>query len=153
MKQTRPARAKTKGKIMKTEKHPEMINNETAAGYHDRCERDALRAALQTCSDFIRRAHGGEGMSEDERWALLEDAEREAGAALIASAPDLIAERDELRTALRGLLDQVTGPIMVYGDGRGRDGTKIGLSDWEFLALKDKRIAKARAALAAAHVY
>lgn len=41
-----------------------------------------LLSALQMCSDFIRRAHGGEHMNEDERWAMLADADAEARAAI-----------------------------------------------------------------------
>lgn len=61
-------------------------------------------------------------------------------AALIAAAPDLLA-------ALEGALAQLTGPAMVYGDGRGNDGKKAGLSHQEFNALQAERIAKARAAI------
>lgn len=62
---------------------------------------------------------------------------------LAAAAPDLLA-------ALGELLDQATGPAAVYGNGIGNDGQKTGLSHWEFNALRDKRIAAARAAIARA---
>jgi hypothetical protein len=55
-----------------------------------------------------------------------------------------------LLEACEGLLAQVTGPVMVHGDGRGRDGVKDGLSGDEFRALRDARIDAARAALAQA---
>lgn len=54
---------------------------------------------------------------------------------------------DDLRDALSGLLAQVTGPAVVYGDGRGNDGIKDGLSHKEFCDLRDSRINAARAAL------
>ncbi len=53
----------------------------------------------------------------------------------------------EALEALRGLLAQIEGPAMVHGDGRGNDGRKTGLSGDEFRALRDKRIAAARAVL------
>lgn len=49
--------------------------------------------------------------------------------------------------ALRGLLAQLEGPVMVHGDGIGNDGTKTGLSGEEFDALCKSRVAKARAVL------
>lgn len=55
-----------------------------------------------------------------------------------------------LLEACKGLLEQVTGPAMVYGDGRGNDGKKTGLSHEEFNTLRNNRIAKARAAIAKA---
>lgn len=53
-------------------------------------------------------------------------------------------------TALEGLLAQLEGPAMVYGNGIGNDGTKSGLSHEEFNALLDSRIAQARDAIAKA---
>jgi hypothetical protein len=52
--------------------------------------------------------------------------------------------------ALNGLLAEATGPAMVYGDGRGNDGTKTGLSHQEFNAQRKARIDAARSALALA---
>jgi hypothetical protein len=49
--------------------------------------------------------------------------------------------------ALRGLFAQITGPVMVHGNGCGRDGTKTGLSGEEFEALRTRRIDAARIAL------
>lgn len=66
-----------------------------------------------------------------------------ANAALIAAAP-------EMYEALKGLLAQQEGPAMVWGDGRGNDGTKTGLSHEEFNQLLKKRIDNARAAIAKA---
>jgi hypothetical protein len=43
-----------------------------------------LLEALRECEHFISRAHGGEGMTEDERWALLSDARDDARAAIAA---------------------------------------------------------------------
>lgn len=68
-----------------------------------------------------------------------------ANAAFIIRA---VNAHDELVAALSGLLEQATGPTEVYGDGIGKDGTKTGLSHWEFNQLRDERIAKARAVLA-----
>lgn len=62
---------------------------------------------------------------------------------LYEAAPDLLE-------ACRELLAQVTGPAMIYGDGRGNDGQKTGLSHSEFNALHDRRIELARAAIAKA---
>lgn len=59
------------------------------------------------------------------------------------AAPDLLA-------ALDGLLAEATGPAMVYGDGRGNDGRKTGLSHEEFNAQRASRIAAARSALSKA---
>ena len=53
-----------------------------------------------------------------------------------------------LAEAMHGLLEQATGPAAVYGDGRGRDGKKTGLSHWEFNKLRKTRIEQACAALA-----
>lgn len=64
-------------------------------------------------------------------------------ARLIASAPALLA-------ALKGLLDQATGPAGIWGDGRGNDGKKTGLSGQEFNELREARIQNARAAIAKA---
>src|SRR5574340_223400 len=47
---------------------------------------------------------------------------------------------EALLEACEGLLNQVTGPAMVYGDGRGNDGRKTGLSHQEFNQLRDWRI-------------
>jgi hypothetical protein len=66
-----------------------------------------------------------------------------AVANLLKAAPDLLA-------ALEGLLAQSEGPAMVYGDGRGNDGTKTGLSHEEFNALRKNRIDAARAAISKA---
>lgn len=69
--------------------------------------------------------------------------EARANARLIAAAPELLA-------ALSECLAQLTGPAGVWGDGRGNDGKKTGLSGDEFNALRDSRIEKARAAIALA---
>lgn len=53
----------------------------------------------------------------------------------------------QLVDALKDLLAQQEGPAGVWGDGRGRDGKKTGLSGQEFNALRDKRIKTARAVL------
>jgi hypothetical protein len=60
------------------------------------------------------------------------------------------AAAHDLLKACEDLLEQVTGPAMVYGDGRGNDGTKTGLSHQEFNALLKNRIAAARTAIAKA---
>ena len=67
----------------------------------------------------------------------------EANARLIAAAPCLLA-------ALRELLAQAEGPVMVHGDGIGWSGVKDGLSGDEFRELRKRRLADARAALAQA---
>lgn len=59
-----------------------------------------------------------------------------------------VNEHAELLAALEGLLEQVTGPAGVWGDGRGNDGKKTGLSGQEFNDLKDARIQKARTIIA-----
>ena len=41
-----------------------------------------LLEALECCCDFIARAHGGEGMTDEDRWALLTDARRQASEAI-----------------------------------------------------------------------
>lgn len=69
--------------------------------------------------------------------------ESEANARLIAAAPDLLA-------ALRDLLDELTGPAMVWGDGIGNNGVKTGLSHEEFVQRRDARLTAAREALARA---
>lgn len=56
----------------------------------------------------------------------------------------------DLLEALEQMLNQVTGPAQVYGDGVGSDGRKTGLSHWEFNALRDERIEFARTTLAKA---
>lgn len=107
--------------------------------------------------------------------AFYRNGSQQANARLIASAPDLLRERDELRAtlnraeeangamrsgletvisrnadllaALEALLDQVTGPAQVFGNGCGSDGKKTGLSGQEFNARTDSRIDQARAAI------
>lgn len=49
--------------------------------------------------------------------------------------------------ALQGALTQLTGPVGVWGDGRGRDRQKTGLSHEEFNALQKSRIDNVRDAL------
>lgn len=66
-----------------------------------------------------------------------------ANARLIAAAPDLLA-------ALRDLLDELTGPAMVWGDGIGNNGVKTGLSHEEFVQRREARLTAAREALARA---
>ena len=85
------------------------------------------------------------------------EAEAQANAARIAACVNAcagIADPEktipELLAALRGLLAQAEGPAMVYGDGRGNDGTKTGLSHEEFCALRQSRVEAARAAIRAA---
>ena len=69
----------------------------------------------------------------------------------LAGHPALVVvEADLLSLGAEDLLEQVTGPAMVYGDGRGNDGTKTGLSHQEFNALLKNRIAAARTAIAKA---
>jgi len=52
-----------------------------------------------------------------------------------------------LIASLQGLFAQIMGPVMVHGNGCGRYGTKIGLSQEEFEALRTQRIDAAREAL------
>ena len=75
------------------------------------------------------------------------EAEMEANAQFIVRACNSHAALVE---AVERLLNQVTGPAQVYGDGIGNDGRKTGLSHWEFNELRDERIAFARAALQSA---
>ena len=60
----------------------------------------------------------------------------------------LLAAAPEMLDLLTDLLDQVTGPAGVWGDGRGRTGEKDGLSGEEFNARKAERIERASALLA-----
>lgn len=71
----------------------------------------------------------------------------DANATLIARA---VNSHADLLAALKDLLEQTTGPAQVYGDGIGNDGTKTGLTHWEFNALRDERISNARKAIAQA---
>lgn len=89
--------------------------------------------------EYLDRSSGAE---YNER--LPGDAEAHANAAFIVRACNSHAALVE---AVERLLNQVTGPAQVYGDGIGNDGRKTGLSHWEFNELKDERIAFARAAL------
>ena len=73
----------------------------------------------------------------------IEIGSNEADAQLIAAAPVLLK-------AIKGLLEQVNGPVGVWGDGRGIDGKKTGLSSQEFDALRKSRIAAAQVAIAKA---
>ena len=42
----------------------------------------AVAEAGQTCADFMSRAHGGEGLNDDERWSLVAQARNEVREAL-----------------------------------------------------------------------
>lgn len=66
-----------------------------------------------------------------------------ANGKLMASAPSLLA-------ALKGLLAQLEGPVMIHGNGIGNSGIKDGLSGDEFQALKRARLEAARAAIESA---
>lgn len=68
----------------------------------------------------------------------------------VSSVDRMRAAAPELLAALEGVLSQMTGPVQVLGDGKGRDGTKTGLSGKEFDDLKAARIAAARTAIAKA---
>lgn len=75
--------------------------------------------------------------------AKEENEMREANSRLIAAAPELLA-------ALEGALAQLTGPVMVHGNGIGANGRKTGLSGEEFKALREQRLELIRAAIAKA---
>lgn len=78
------------------------------------------------------------GGANDRRLRALQA----AGEAL-KERPELYAAAPKLLTALVDLLEQATGPAMVYGDGRGNGGKKTGLSHWEFNKLRQARIDQA----------
>lgn len=86
-------------------------------------------------------------MSDDELERLTP---RMVSVKQITQAVRLANAAPDLLNALSELLKQAVGPAAVYGDGRGNDGKKTGLSHWEFNALRDERIAQARAAIAKA---
>ena len=56
----------------------------------------------------------------------------------------------ELLGACEGLLSQLEGAAMVCGNGCGNDGKKTGLSQQEFVALRNSRLDAARTAIAKA---
>lgn len=67
--------------------------------------------------------------------------------AVYFQAPIDYAMAPALLEALKEALAQMTGPAGIWGDGRGNDGKKTGLSHQEFNELFQARINAAREAI------
>jgi hypothetical protein len=87
------------------------------------------------------------GAAGDERSFWLVERTGSDGSYTPICKLDVAKAAPKLLAAIEGLLAEATGPAMVYGDGRGMDGTKTGLSHEEFNAQRKRRIEAARSAL------